>query len=436
MSLNVFVFEDEAHTQFYPLAHLRPIFALRSGILPLYKRVQRFFPGAQVSLICREEVAPLMAQQEPDFPINILKRNSGDVLMVNGRLRDPGDLSQLADSAQLSTVFRSDKEIAAILLKDFSLGEIPSLATPSDYLSLLNDQKTELLSHETTAQLYSYCWDLVADIDQEIKADFEFLNPTVLGPGAADVYPGVIVIEPQKVHVGEGCNLKPGAVLDASAGPIYIADNCRVDSQAAIYGPCFIDHDSVVVAGKVEGCSIGHTCRVGGEVEESVFQSCVNKYHAGFIGHSYVGSWVNFGAMTTNSDLKNNYSNIWVSLGGKRVNSGSIKVGSFIGDHTKFGIGTLLNTGINIGVCCNIFGGTLIVDREIPSFSWGGMDGFKNYFIDKAIETAQKSTVRRDLPLSDCEETLLRDLAKGQTSGDGMMDLTGLPGRLDSEPGQ
>jgi len=178
-----------------------------------------------------------------------------------------------------------------------------------------------------------------------------------------------------------------------------------------------------VVAGKVSSSSIGHTCRVGGEVEESVFHSYVNKYHAGFIGHSYVGSWVNFGAMTTNSDLKNNYSGIRVTLNGDLIDTGSIKVGSFIGDHTKFGIGTLLTTGINIGVCCNIFGGTLITDKEVPSFSWGDSSGYQKYDVDKAVATANVTVGRRDVELSDQEESLLRKIADDSTEDEGVIDF-------------
>ncbi|MFH1687223.1 MAG: putative sugar nucleotidyl transferase, partial [bacterium] len=277
MSLKVFIFEDEAYRQFYPLTHLRPVYALRSGILPLYKRIPKFFAGVEVSLICREEIAPMMAEQEPDCPVNILKRAQGHVLLLNGRLRHPGDLPAQLSKARIGTVFTVGHDIAAVYLDEHLLSDIPSLATPEHYARLLADETTELTTHETTARLYNYCWELMADIEPEIEADFEFLKPSVVGPDGADRYRGVIIIDPQKVHVGDRCDLRPGAVLDASGGSIYIGDNCRVESQAAIYGPCYIGHDSVVVAGKLTGCSVGHTCRVGGEVEESVFQSCVNK---------------------------------------------------------------------------------------------------------------------------------------------------------------
>jgi hypothetical protein len=151
----------------------------------------------------------------------------------------------------------------------------------------------------------------------------------------------------------------------------------------------------------------------------------VNKYHAGFIGHGYVGSWVNFGAMTTNSDLKNNYGTIRVSVNGEQIDTGSIKVGSLIGDHTKFGIGTLLNTGINIGVSCNIFGGTLITDKEVPSFQWGSTGNYVDYRFDKAIETIRKAAERRNVTLTAQEEALLQAIAEGARSEQGIIDFDG-----------
>jgi hypothetical protein len=139
---------------------------------------------------------------------------------------------------------------------------------------------------------------------------------------------------------------------------------------------------------------------VGGEVEESVFLGFGNKYHEGFIGHAYLGEWVNLGALTTNSDLKNNYGAIRVDIGQGEMDTGLMKVGSFIGDHVKTGIGTLLNTGISIGFCSNIFGGGLVKDRFVPAYAWGGSEGYSEYRHDKALETASIAMGRRNVELT------------------------------------
>ncbi len=421
MTLKVVFYEDDRVDQFHPLSYLRPVYALRAGIVPLVERVRRHFDNIEIALTARDQIAPMVTEAFPNYPVNILKKPEGDVLFLNGRIRDYGDLPGLVKGARVSTIFRQGDETVALYLDRVELEKVPSIGTQTVYQELFDRRCSHLAPAKTSATLYDYCWEIMADIEPEIEADFEQLRPNVLTASGEAVPAGVHLIRPERIHVGQGTMVCAGAVLDASEGPIFIGANCKIDAQAAIYGPCFVGDDSMVVAGKIAGSSIGETCRVGGEVEESVFHSFVNKYHAGFIGHSYVGPWVNFGAMTTNSDLKNNYSQIRVSLNGEAIDTGSIKVGSFIGDHTKFGIGTLLNTGINIGLCCNVFGGTLVADKEVPSFRWGGPDGWAEYQIDKAIETTRRSMERRQQLLSDFQESALREIARGEIKNEGVL---------------
>ncbi|RME20903.1 MAG: hypothetical protein D6800_12690, partial [Candidatus Zixiibacteriota bacterium] len=273
---------------------------------------------------------------------------------------------------------------------------------------------------DTTATLYQYPWELVADIESEITDDAAFLKPENTAATAV-IYEGAALLGREQVFLGDMVEVEPTAVLDARHGPVVIGANAKVGAHTLVVGPCYVGPNTRLVGGKIAGSSIGHTCRVGGEVEESVFHAYVNKYHAGFIGHSYVCPWVNFGAMTTNSDLKNNYSNIRVSVGGSPVDTGAIKVGSFIGDHTKFGIGTLLNTGISIGVSCNLFGGVLISDNDVKSFSWRYTGHYSRHEVEKALETARRTAVRRDVTLSETELTVLRNVAEGTESDKGIL---------------
>jgi UDP-N-acetylglucosamine diphosphorylase/glucosamine-1-phosphate N-acetyltransferase len=165
------------------------------------------------------------------------------------------------------------------------------------------------------------------------------------------------------------------------------------------------------VGGKVGGgSSIGPVCRIGGEVEESIFLGYSNKYHEGFLGHSYVGEWVNLGALTTNSDLKNNYGPVRVMVNGSLVDSGLAKVGAFLGDHVKTGIGTLLNTGVTVGFASNLFGGGMIEERTIPPFSWAGARKREEYRLDKAIETARAVMKRRNIELRSEEIDIFKEI--------------------------
>ncbi|MDH3892490.1 MAG: putative sugar nucleotidyl transferase [candidate division Zixibacteria bacterium] len=417
--MRICFYEDAVFDQFYPLTYMRPVYTLRSGIVPMFKRAERYFNDAELCFAARTQVSPRLAERHRDMPVNIIKKSEDGVLLLNGRVRDYGDLSQLISASEGSCVFTHENETVAVLFKRGLLKLAPSVATQREYQELLEAESADVTTRETTASLYNYCWEIMADIGGEITTDFLRLKDALTHKN--EMPSRVFIVNPENIIVEPGVRVAQGALLDASEGPIYIGGNSRVDTQSAIHGPCYIGPNSVVVAGKIVASSIGHTCRVGGEVEESIFHSYVNKYHAGFIGHSYVGPWVNFGAMTTNSDLKNNYSNIRVSVGGKMIDTGSIKVGSFIGDHTKFGIGTLLNTGINIGVSCNLFGGALIADKEVPSFSWGTSGAYQRYDIEKAIETATTSAERRNHKLSDREIELLRKLSDDINEDDGVV---------------
>jgi hypothetical protein len=132
-----------------------------------------------------------------------------------------------------------------------------------------------------------------------------------------------------------------------------------------------------------------------------------NKAHEGYIGHAYIGSWVNLGALTTNSDLKNNYGEVRVHTADGPVDTGLIKVGCFLGDHVKTGIGTLLPTGCVVGVGSNLFGG-LMAPVHVPPFSWGSGDPLAEYEIERFLDTAALAMSRREMSLEESHQMLLR----------------------------
>ena len=423
MSLTICFYEDSKFSQFYPLTYLRPVYLLRPGILPLYRQYEKYFPDLPVCFASRSQISSLISEQGRDMPVNIVKKGSGDVLFLNGRIRNYGDIPKSVEGCRLNTVFKNNGETIGVLFKPDALKSISELTTPDMFKDILPELKSVTADYDTSATLYNYLWEMVDDIGSRISSDFRKLESSMESPHNPKIHEGSHFINDNEIFLGNDVEIYPTSVIDATAGPIYISSNTKVMPQANINGPCFIGANSVVLQGKISGSSIGPTSRVGGEVEASIFHSYVNKYHAGFIGHSYVGSWVNFGAMTTNSDLKNNYSSIRVSLNGTEIDTMSNKVGSFIGDHCKFGIGTLLNTGINIGVCTNIFGGSLITDNEIPPFSWGQSGSFEKYDIERALDTMRLVAIRRNCQLSSKEEAELRSIHEGKTSTEGCLDF-------------
>jgi UDP-N-acetylglucosamine diphosphorylase/glucosamine-1-phosphate N-acetyltransferase len=216
-------------------------------------------------------------------------------------------------------------------------------------------------------------------------------------------------VDEGRIRIGRNVRISPGVSIDASSGPVRLEDDVAVMSGATLSGPLHVGPGSTIKMGaRIYGeTTIGPVCKVGGEVAESVIHGYSNKQHDGFIGHSYLGEWVNIGAGSNTSDMKNNYSTVRVDVGGTTVDSGHLFVGLFVGDHSKSGIGTVFNTGSVLGVCSNIFGADY-PPKYMPSFVWGGSRGFVEHELPKAIETARRSMARRGKTLDEHGETVLR----------------------------
>jgi UDP-N-acetylglucosamine diphosphorylase/glucosamine-1-phosphate N-acetyltransferase len=175
-----------------------------------------------------------------------------------------------------------------------------------------------------------------------------------------------------------------------------------------VIGPCVVGRGTQLLGGFISRSTIGPHCRLAGEVEECVWQGYGNKRHHGFVGHSVLGEWVNLGALTTTSDLKNNYGTVRVRVDGRDVDTGSTKVGSLIGAHVKTGIGTLLATGASIGVGANLFGGGRFAPKDVPPFGWWDGSALEEHQLEPFLRTAKIAMSRRGRELGAAEERLLR----------------------------
>jgi UDP-N-acetylglucosamine diphosphorylase/glucosamine-1-phosphate N-acetyltransferase len=265
---------------------------------------------------------------------------------------------------------------------------------------------------EVEATLVQYPWDLILVNATQIVDDFSLLMKREKGVARkGDVHKSAVLVGKKNIGIGRKSSVGPGAVLDASAGPIYIGNDVKIHSTAVIEGPCFVgDGSSIKIGAKIYGgTSIGPVCKVGGEVVESVLHSHVNKQHDGFLGHSYLGMWVNLGAGTTTSNLKNTYGTVKVHIGGELVDSGKMFVGLIAGDHVKTGINATLDTGTVIGVGSNLYG-TAIPPKFVPSFSWGTADRLVTNDVDKSLSVAAKVMSRRNVTMSSAYEELFRNV--------------------------
>ncbi len=400
--MQICIFEDEKYSNFYPLSYTRPVYELVCGINTLREKIIRDISSVNVSLHCRKYLEETLKNQYPDMDINNI--NDDSCLFINGRVLASEYLSEIITENPEDCIYKSGNEIVAVKLSNENLTNIKhDLTDTLDFNSPL-----ELLTKKVDVKLYSYLWEMITDNGSEIVSDIEQLRKKGLFTAHLDDYDGVNFVNSNEIIVRQNVAVKPGVVIDASNGPVYIDENVFIYPNAVIEGPVYIGKDSKIKisAAIYENVSIGSNCKIGGEVEDAVILPYSNKQHAGFIGHSYLGSWVNLGADTNCSDLNNNYSTVKVKLNDGTIDTGTQFLGVIIGDHSKSAINTMFNTGTIVGVSSNIFGAGF-PEKYIPSFSWGGADGLTTYELNKSIQTAKIVFGRRNKEFTTADEKLL-----------------------------
>jgi UDP-N-acetylglucosamine diphosphorylase/glucosamine-1-phosphate N-acetyltransferase len=252
-------------------------------------------------------------------------------------------------------------------------------------------------------------WDLFQNNGLAIKWDFELItqNKSTQLPSSTNT-----ILGKHEVYIEEGAKVEC-AILNATDGPIYIGKDAEVMEGSIIRAPfALCDNATIKMAGKIYGgTTIGPHCKVGGEVTNSIFYAYSNKGHDGFVGNSVIGEWCNLGADTNTSNLKNNYSNVrFFSYEAEEMIEANVMFcGAIMGDHSKTGINTMLNTATNVGVCANIFGGGF-PPKKIKSYSWGGFDDSPVFRLDKAYEVAENMMSRRKVELTGTDKNILKYL--------------------------
>lgn len=239
--------------------------------------------------------------------------------------------------------------------------------------------------------------------------------PTRLSRATQAHLPPGCWLQGEDLWLASGVTLAPGCAIDARRGPVILDNGVDVASHTLLEGPLYLGPGSRVKAGaRLYGeSSFGIGNRVAGEIGESTFGDFTNKQHEGFIGHAVLGSWVNLGAMTTCSDLKNNYGNVRVDIGSGSEDTGQRFVGLLAGDHVKTAIGTLFNTGTSVGFASNIFGGAM-PPKCVPAFSWGGQEDAPAYGVDQAIATAAVVMGRRGCRFEPAHKALFEVLDRNR----------------------
>ena len=395
--MRICLFEDHGFLDLEPLALTRPIFDLYCGLTTLSAKQSRFFAPCTVGALVRPFLADLVRQNRPDMPVNDAAwLGAGPTIMVNARWLPPEDSRGALLAASGSCIGVVEGEVAfAVLTPDRLKGLTP--ATLSDFLAAW---KQTLPQHEVGGRMIARPWDLVNANGEQIVGEFRSRNSSRLECRPLNVS---MVGPAGSLCIDRTARLDPLVVVDTTNGPVVIDRGAVIGAFTRLEGPCYVGPGTHVLGGKVRGgATLGPYCRIGGEVEASIVQGFANKYHDGYLGHSYVGEWVNIGAGVQVSDLRHDYGEVTVPANGLKIPTGSSKVGSFIGDHTKIGIGSLLNTGSNIGAFANVLPAGCLLPRSVPSFckvSHGALA--ENDSCEALFATAEEVMRRRGVQLTE-----------------------------------
>ncbi len=410
--MRICLYEDRRTADLGPLTLTRPASDLLCGLTSLGEKQARYFGGGVIGYLCRPVLADLIRARDPFAPVNDpIWLRAGPTVLVNSRwlapappCRAPGFADLFSDIPMIGLC---DNEVAFAILDARQLRTL----SPATLDDCLNDWAQSLPACEAGGEIIRYPWDLVDQNPDQIQRDFQATcNPT----DAAAHPPGFALVGPaDRLLIHPTARIDPMVVADTTGGPIWIGAGAVVTAFTRLEGPCAIGPGTHLLSARVRaGTTLGPHCRVGGEVECSIVQGFSNKYHDGFLGHSYVGEWVNLAAGTSTGDLRCDYRPVSVRLGGATVSTGRIKVGSTIGDHSRTGLGVLLNCGTMIGAFASLLPTGQLTPREIPSFGRYGPGGLSIApDLDEALATADVVMRRRGRELTPELRAIYRGIA-------------------------
>ena len=403
--MNYVIFEDMSYKNFLPFTYLRFTGDMRVGVLKLRQRLGLYFDFEPNNIVIRRDLEDLYKKKHSSWQINLLK--NGEYIFLNSRLKHKE--IHIFNALKIGQKLVSGNDILAFRIKLKNKIRITAEELETLYLNL------EPIEINDIDCLWNFNWEFIQQNGNYIKEDFN--NVFYEEDNFMSIDPGVVALNPYHIWIGEGAQLQHGVILDATLGPIIIDEGAHIMFNSVIIGPAYIGKKSIIKIGtKVySNTAIGPNCKVGGEIGSVIFQAYSNKQHDGFLGNSYIGEWVNIGAGTNNSDLKNNYNNVSVYFypENRKISTNDLFLGCFIGDHSKIGINCTINTGTVLGFGVNLYGSNLIKDY-VPSFTWGDSVNIQQYDFTKFIETARIVKERRDCNLSSEEIEMMKRTFEGE----------------------
>lgn len=374
------LYDDAAARDFEPFALTRPVSELRAGV-PLIR--QRWETALGVSAIGFIAPPHLDDFEEAGSPGAFLDSElPAGTLIANARALPA--LESLGDGG----AWTIDSRLAALRLTRPT--PTSALRTAGAELESLIDPITKRV--EIDGRWINAPWDLIRYLPEMLSEDILRVGPTLQTANPKDA----TVLRGHPVFAELGATIEPHVLLDASTGPILVRRGSHIRGFTRLMGPCAIGPNTIVLGERVAASSIGEDCRVHGEVSNTIFIGHANKAHGGFIGHCVLGRWVNLGASTVNSNLKNTYGNVsmWTPHGAQ--DTGMQFLGTLMGDHSKTGIGTRLTTGSVIGAGANVVYDGL-APKTVPPFTWG--PGEQVYDLERFVQVVERVLARRNVTL-------------------------------------
>ena len=374
--MNVILF-DTNRINYYPLSYTRPISEFLIGIMTIKQKWEQFYDSVSV------KTEDYLSNK---FPLVIKEDN----LWVNAKTIPSSELYVELNNLRKGESLEKNGELIAFRNNSFTTDKLNAI-----------DSNVAVFTIESLYDLFLYN-------SREIKKDFITLTKHKISKeiGSTNTLIG------KNIFIEEGANISC-SIINADKGPVYIGRNANIMEGSIIHGPfAMLENSTLKMGAKIYGgTTLGPYCKVGGEVNNSVFFGYSSKAHDGFLGNSIIGSWCNLGADTNVSNLKNNYSNVklWNYTTNSFCNTNLQFCGMIMGDHSKSGINTMFNTGTVIGIGANIFGSGF-PRNFIPSFSWGGAHGFSVYDLNKFLSVVALVYDRRQKSLTDTDKEILSEV--------------------------
>lgn len=396
----VWLYDDARARTFEPFALTRPASAMLAGTKLVRERWAFVFQGAATVALSSEHLAGLYdgdashgVTDGDEIPAGSIIANAR-CIPVAGSLDSGGGAERGAaiwHCASRVAAIRTDRAIA---LRELAAGDV----------ALEDLAPRGVTGGEVAGWWVDDAWDYIRWLPAQLEDDIMRLARGALGGGAAQTPfeappPHAVVLGEFPVCVLAGATVEPHVVFDATAGPILVDRKATVQAFTRVVGPCFIGAGSTIVGGDIRASAIGPVCKVRGEVSNSILVGYSNKGHEGFVGHSCIGEWVNLGAGTTTSNLKNTYGTVSLLTPSGMRETGMQFLGTLFGDHAKTGIGVRLTTGTILGAGANVYGAQM-PPKLVPPFAWGERAPYATYELEKFITVAERVMARRSVALS------------------------------------